>query len=198
MALLKVIARGGPDLPSWPGRGMLAAFAWLLCCGLTAPAQAEPSREYEVKAVFLFNFAQFVEWPPGVFPDAGAPLVIGVLGDDPFGPFLDETVRDEKVNGRPLAIRRFRHLEEIDRCQILFVNLTEAAGLEKVFDALRDRNVLTVGESDRFATRGGMIRFMTEKNKIRLRINLESVTAGGLKISSKLLRPAEIVGNKGN
>jgi hypothetical protein len=65
-------------------------------------AQSSPDQEYQLKAVFLFNFAQFVEWPASAFPSPETPLVIGVLGEDPFGPYLDETVRGEKVNDRPL------------------------------------------------------------------------------------------------
>src|SRR5882762_3409674 len=89
------------------GRKTWFAF-WLLLAawlpgGLSQAADTTPSRENQVKAVFLFNFAQFVEWPPEAFPEAQTPLVIGVLGEDPFGGFLDETVRDEKVNNRPLV-----------------------------------------------------------------------------------------------
>ena len=75
----------------------------LVSSGLGLAAQTPRASEYQIKAVFLFNFAQFVDWPPGAFPDSTAPLVIGVLGDDPFGPYLDETVRGETVRGRPLT-----------------------------------------------------------------------------------------------
>lgn len=89
-------------------------------------AQAAALQEYEVKAVFLFNFTQFVDWPPAAFPDAQAPLTIGVLGDDPFGDFLDETVRGEKSNSRPIVIRRYRRVEEVGPCHVLFISRSES------------------------------------------------------------------------
>jgi len=156
-------------------------------------AQAATSKEYPLKAVFLFNFAQFVEWPAKAFPEAQTPLVIGVLGEDPFGSYLDETVRGEKVNNRPLVIERYRRVEEIKVCHILFISRSENDQLDKIFTGLKGRNILIVGETDGFSRGGGMIRFVTEKNKTRLRVNLEAVRAANLTISSKLLRPAEIV-----
>jgi hypothetical protein len=165
----------------------------LLVVGLAVSVQAALSREYQVKAVFLFNFAQFVEWPSPALPEAKAPLVIGVLGEDPFGAYLDETVRGETVNNRPLVVRRFRSVNEIDTCHVLFISRSEADRLEQIVASLKGRSILTVGDTDGFAKRGVMIRFMTVDNKIRLRINLERANAANLKISSKLLRPAEVV-----
>jgi hypothetical protein len=165
----------------------------VLVVGLAVSVQAALSREYQVKAVFLFNFAQFVEWPSPAFPEAQTPLVIGVLGDDPFGTYLDETVRGETVNDRPLVVRRFRNVEEIDTCHVLFISRSETGRLEQIVASLKGRSILTVGDMDGFAKRGIMIRFMTVANKIRLRINLERANAANLKISSKLLRPAEVV-----
>jgi YfiR/HmsC-like len=167
--------------------------ALLLSGGLDLSAQTAPVSEYQVKAVFLFNFAQFVDWPPQAFPEAQTPLVIGVLGEDPFGAYLDETVRNEKVNNRPLAVQRYRHVEEIKTCHVLFISRSEVDQLEQILVRLQGRNILTVGDADGFAVRGGMIRFVLAENKIRLRINLEAAKGANLTISSKLLRPAEIV-----
>lgn len=161
-------------------------------------AQTKASKEYQVKAIFLFNFAQFVEWPAGTFSDAQKPLVIGVLGDDPFGTYLDDTVRGEKVNGRPLVVERYRRLEEVKTCHILFISRSETARLKQHLEGLKSRNILTVSEIDEFCRLGGMIQFVTEKSKIRLKINVEAAKAANLTISSKLLRPAEIVATKGN
>lgn len=156
-------------------------------------AQSPPAPEYRLKAVFLFNFAQFVDWPASAFPEPNTPLVIGVLGEDPFGAYLDETVRGEKVNEHPLEVRRYRRVDEIGACHILFVSQPEQAHLEQILDSLKDRSVLTVGDAQGFATRGGMIGFVTEQNHIRLRVNLDAARAANLTISSKLLRPAQIV-----
>lgn len=165
----------------------------LLTHGGTSSGQTAPSPEYQLKAVFLFNFAQFVEWPPSAFPDSTTPLIIGVLGEDPFGPYLDETVRDEKVNDRPLVVRRYRDVDEITTCHILFVSRREKARLGAILGSLKGRSVLTVSDADRFASQGGMIRFVTERGRIRLRVNLEAAQAAHLTLSSKLLRPARIV-----
>jgi len=94
----------------------LVLSACLLSGGLGLSAQAAPPGEYQLKAVFMFNFAQFVEWPPQAFPDA--PLVIGVLGQDPFGAYLDETVRAETVNNRPLVVQRYGRVEDINTCHV--------------------------------------------------------------------------------
>ena len=169
------------------------AFALLSAVGRGSSAEPTPSKEYQIKAAFLYNFAQFVEWPPGSFSEARSPLVIGVLGDDPFGGFLDELVREEKVNGRDLIVQRYRRQEEINACHILFISQSEMERLKDILAALKGRSILTVGDGDQFATRGGMIRFVTEKNKIQLRINGEAVKAAKLTISSKLLRLAEMV-----
>ena len=172
--------------------GLRAAIAaLLLSSGLNFPALAI-SQEYQLKAVFLFNFAQFVKWPQQAFPDGQTPLVIGVLGDDPFGSYLDETVRGEKVSSHSLVIQRYRRVEDIRTCHVLFISRSEAAQLPQIIARLQGRNILTVSDVENFAQRGGMIRFVTEENKIRLRINVDNARAAALTISSKLLRPATI------
>jgi YfiR/HmsC-like len=175
--------------------GFLAAAVLLAESG--AAAQTGPALEYRVKAVFLYNFAQFVDWPADAFADAQAPVVIGVLGDDPFGPVLDEAVRGERLAGRPFEIRRYHRADEIKGCHILFISQSETDRLDEIFPGLRNRSILTVGEGEGFATRGGIVRFVNDKNRIRLRINLEAAQAAKLTISSKLLRSAEIVTPKG-
>src|SRR5207247_1541681 len=124
----------------------LVMAALLFSGAWKSSAQTAPTKEYQVKAVFLFNFAQFVEWPTNAFPEARTPLVIGVLGDDPFGPFLDATVRGETVNGHPLAIQRYRSVDEIKECHILFISQSESTRLEDILARLKGRNILTVGD----------------------------------------------------
>jgi len=155
---------------------------------------ADAPTEVQVQAVFLYNFSRFVEWPAQTFSAPDDPFVIGILGSDPFGARLDEAVRNEQVNGHPLTVRRFRNAAEVENCQILFVDRSEIARLGHILAALDHRGTLTVSQADGTAQRGVMIQFATENNRIRLRINLGSARASGLTISSKLLRPAEIVG----
>jgi len=169
---------------------LLSGLAWSAPIALTG---TPPNREYQVKAIFLFNFTQFVEWPADAFAHANTPLVIGVLGEDPFGAYLDETVRGETANGRPLTVERYRRIQEIGDCQVLFISRSEADRLEQIFGSLKGRRILTVGDVEGFTRRGGMIHLATITGKTQLRINLEAAKAAQLTISSKLLRPAHIV-----
>jgi hypothetical protein len=155
---------------------------------------ADAPTENQVQAVFLFNFSRFVEWPPQAFAAPNDPFVIGIVGSDPFGVRLDEAVRNEQINGHPLTVRRFRSISDVDNCQILFIDRSEIGRLGQILAALDHRSTLTVSQAEGAAQRGVMIQFATENSRIRLRINVESARAAGLTISSKLLRPAEIVG----
>lgn len=174
----------------------VALLGLLLASELDASAQAIPSREYQVKAAFLFNFAQFVDWPSTAFAGDSAPLAICVLGDDPFGSYLDDIVRGEQVNSRRLTVQRFREPENARACQVLFVSRSQSKYLEKTLAALKAVQTLTVSDAVGFAERGGMIQLTTENGKIRLRINLDAAKASSLVISSKLLRSAEIVAGR--
>ncbi len=166
--------------------------ALLLTAGIL-PGRTADLLEYRLKAAFLFNFAQFVKWPARAFPDGQTPMVIGVLGDDPFGADLDEIVRGEQVNNRPLVVERYRRMEDIRTCHVLFISRSEADRAGQILGSLKGRPILTVGDIDSPALRGVMVRFATEKNKIRLKINAETAKAAELTISSKLLRAADIV-----
>jgi len=165
----------------------------LLVTGQRVAAQGVRASEYQLKAVFLFNFAQFVDWPAEAFPDSATPLVIGILGNDPFGETLDLTVRDERLGGRPFQVQRYRSVDEIKTCHILFISRSEGARPATILAGLQHRPILTVSDADRFAERGGMIRFVTDRSRIRLQLNLDAAQAAHLTISSKLLRAAEII-----
>jgi YfiR/HmsC-like len=117
-----------------------------------------------------------------------------VLGTDPLGTNLDEVARGEAVNKHPLVIARYRSVADIGDCQILFIPATEHSHLGEILAALKGRSVLTVTDAKDAAQRGVVIALVTQDNRIRLRIDVEAAKAGNLVISSKLLRPAEIVG----
>lgn len=176
---------------------LLAGFFLAGAAGIPISAFARPtshiSDEYQVKAAFLFNFAQFVEWPARAFAAADAPFVIGILGDDPFGAYLDDLVKGEKVGGRPFVIRRCGDLQEAVTCHILFISRSEQPALKEILHELKNRSILTISDLDSFNRHGGMVRFVTENGKIRLRIQLQSAKDASLTISSKILRPATIV-----
>lgn len=158
-----------------------------------AHAQHYPTRENQVKAVFLFNFTQFIEWPSNAFTSHESPFIIGVLGNDPFGNYLEETVKGEKMMNHPLTVQHYKDLRELQRCHLLFIAYSDPQKIREALDALRGRKTLTVSDSDNFAEEGGMIRFFTQDNKIKLQINLTTAKAADLNISSKLLRVSEII-----
>jgi hypothetical protein len=138
--------------------------------------------EYQVKAAFLFNFLKFVEWPASA---ANSPTwVIGVLGRDPFGEVLDETVRGKVVNGRAVEIRRYARPADAKDCNILFIGRAE---FERVGMTARP-GLLTVGEAPAFLKSGGMINFYLEDNRVRFEIRASAAHDAGLHVSSQLLK----------
>jgi len=176
----------------------LALAAAGVCVAQTEPEEGGTvNREYAIKAGYLYNFGGYVQWPAAVFPRGDSPLVIGVLGTDPFGGLLDEIARTKKVGGRRIVAKRFASMAAYTPCHILFVASTvsreeEAAAIGK----LRGSPVLLVGEDPAFARRGGTVAFFVEENRVRFEINLEACKKRQLKVSSKLLSLAKVVGQQ--
>ncbi len=157
------------------------------------PAQSTASREYQLKAAFLFNFAQFVEWPTNTFTNVEEPFIIGILGEDPFGKALDETVQGETIQKHKLVIVRSRRAEDLAACQILFISKSEKNRVAEILPKLTARKILTVSEVQGFASHGGVINFFLEGNKVRFEINPATAQREGLKISSQLLSLGKII-----
>lgn len=155
-------------------------------------AQNRPT-EYQVKAVYLFNFARFVEWPAENGAGKDGTFVVCVLGDDPFGTFLDTTLAGETVAGRNVVAQRITKPQEAAACRILFVSTSEESHLKELFEVIAKKSVLTVSDIPQFAQRGGMIGFVTDEGKVRFEINLTSATDAGLTLSSDLLKVATVV-----
>lgn len=198
MALLNIACRWGRKLWGAVSPAVSLAFAMLAASSLKLPAETPVFKEYQIKAAFLYNFTQFVYWPTNAFPESTASLVIGILGNDPFGSTIDDLVRGEKVNGHPLTVARYHQISEVAErdCHILFICQSEAARIDEILRAMKNRSILTVGETEGFAKNGGMIRLITERSKTRLRINAEAAKEGNLLLSAKLLKLAEIVTTK--
>jgi len=150
-------------------------------------AQAPPPSEYQLKAAFLFNFAKYIDWPPEAFADDKSPFTIGILGANPFGSALEQTVAGKKINDHPIMIQPLSAAIEATNCHIVFISTSEKKRLAEIVQDLRGSAVLTVGETERFIEAGGIINFVPEANKIRFQINSEGAKAARLKISSKLL-----------
>ena len=156
-----------------------------------ARAETRRTREYDLKAAFLFNFTQFVEWPSRAFPDASAPMTICLLGEDPFGQSLDEIVGSEIVRDRRLVVRRFAEPTGTGACQILFLGPPYATQKDRLRPHLDGKAVLKVSDGDG-SPRPAMIQFVIVDKKVRLRIDASAAKQAGLTVSSKLLRQAEI------
>jgi hypothetical protein len=175
--------------------GAFAALG-MLCLLAAAPAEAQVAAgEYEIKAAFLYNFAKFVTWPEDRL-SSGEPIVIGLVGDDPFGGTID-LIAQKPANGHRVTVRRLRWNDDLSGCHILFIASSELARLPLILEGTRRLTILTVGDFDRFAPRGGMIELHTNAGRVRLEINLAAIQAAGLKVSSKLLQVASIVETAG-
>ena len=170
------------------GTGVLLLSAFLAFGGASdLRPQNPPASEYVVKAAFIVNFAKFVEWPSSSFADDDSPLVIGILGEDPFGSALDQAISGKQVAGRSLLIRRWNRISQIEGCHLLFVSSSVPDLMSEVVEQFRNTPVLTVSDTNQFTDRGGMIRLALVDNKIRFEINNRSAREAKLKISSHLL-----------
>jgi hypothetical protein len=173
-------------------------------CGLVAAAllglvvvpvlPAAAPTEHEVKAAFLYHFAQLVDWPDDALPP-GKPFVLAVVGDDPFGSALDDVVAAQQVRGHLVRIERYPNIDSLAGTpHMLFVGASAGRELQRTLDAVARGPVLTIGEMERFAERGGMIGFrMTPEGRVTFDINRKVAERARLKLSSQLLKLARIV-----
>ena len=163
---------------------------------LAQASDSSDSSEYLIKAGFIFNFAKFVEWPSSAFAQPDSPIVIGILGSDPFGTIIDRIVQDKKIGTRGFVVKRLKwgtDLKELKECKILFVGASEKAHVDELVQIVRGLPILTVGETLGFAERGGVIRFVLEANRVRFEVNVVAAQQADLTISSRLLTLARII-----
>jgi hypothetical protein len=149
--------------------------------------------EYKVKALFLYNFAQFIQWPNETFKDASTPLVICVLEPNPFEDALERIVESKTIAGRTLQVRRISELTQASGCQILFISSAQPRRTRALLAQLQMTGLLIVGEVAGFANDGGVINFKLKDGNVRLEINMTAAERERLHISAKLLSLAEIV-----
>lgn len=168
---------------------LVAAFSG----GLAVQVHAQRPPEYQVKAAYLYGFGRFVEWPAAAPAAAGKAFVVCVLGDDPFGHWLDEVVAGAVMKDKPVSVRRISQLDEIGSCHTLFIGPSESARLGRIFETLDHRPVLTVSDAPQFAQRGGMIGFTMDGNRVRFTVNLAAAQDAGLQLNSELLRVAATI-----
>lgn len=162
-----------------------------------AALRAQTVSEYQVKALFIYNFAKFIDWPPEAFASVKEPITVCIAGQDPFGADIDQAVKGKTVNSRELSIKRIGKSDDVKGCQVLFVGSLEKKRAKGLLTSLNGANVLSVGESDGFPDMGGIIGFTMDGNKVRFDINLEAAEHAHLKISSKLLSLARSVKEPG-
>ena len=170
---------------------LLALFAGLAgSTGLCAESVMQ--REYEIKAAYLYNFINYIEWPENAFPGPGGTITIGVVGQSPFAPALD-VLNGKQIKGRTVALKQVIDTKDLGQCQIVFINSSEKARVPELLEKLKDSRVLTVSDFDGFAQQGGIINFISEHNKVRFEINPDAAHRLGLTISSELLKLAKLV-----
>lgn len=174
------------------------ALALLFVCATTYVHAGDASLEYQVKAAFLLNFLKFVEWPQdgAQAVKAGAPLIVGVYGENPFGAALESTFSGKTVDGHPVQLRYCNTEEEAGTCHLVFVS--NGRKLTPLLENLQSKNVLTVGESGDFVRAGGVIRFVIDDERVRFEISLAAADRARLRISAKLLQLARKVYRKGD
>ena len=171
------------------------SLSWLatwIAVLLLAASPAAMAREYEIKAAYLYNFINYIDWPDQSLPPVGGTITIGVLGENPFGPAL-APLNGRKAKGRTLAVREVSSPADCRNCQIVFISSSEKQRFGQIIESLRNSRILTVSEIDGFAERGGIINFVSEHNKVRFEINPDAARSKGLTISSELLKLARIV-----
>ena len=186
-AVFGALMRGAVVLPRW------LFWVALIVTPFRAMAESNDDAEYRLKLAFLYNFTQFVQWPPEAFPSQGSAMTICVEGDDPFRGAIGQELQGRTAGGHAIQIRHLKPDEDPRVCQVLFIRSRERKTAEKIFPLLRGSSTLTVGESSGFAAQGGVVNFTLDENKLRFEINLDAARQTRLKISSKLLALAKIV-----
>lgn len=168
------------------GTGLLAMLGGEL-------AYSQAISEDQVKAAYLYNFAKFVEWPEGSFPDASAPIHLCVLNDPSIGTQLSQIVKDKQISGRSIAVVPIQNAEQGRGCQILFINSAQNWQVEHVIKVLQGASVLTVGEATGFVEQGGIVNFVIQNDQVHFQVNHRAATQSRLRMSARLLSVAKLV-----
>ena len=169
---------------------LIAAFTF---SNVSSYSQTQKEIEYKLKAAYLLHFLQFVEWPDSVFENEKSPIIVTILGDDPFGKILDEITKSEKIGDHSITIKRTHSLSNLDFCHVLYISSSEKDNFKSILRHIDSAPILTISDIDNFSEQGGNISFYLEENKLRFAINMQTLKQADLKVSSKLLRLAKII-----
>lgn len=181
----------------WRSSTQSVIIAVLVAFSVSASLAAEvaaPS-EYELKAVLIYNFIKFTEWPPAKLAKSDEPFIIGILGKDPFGGALDKVVEGDTLYDKPVVVRRYARVDDVVASHALFISFSEEQSITAVLKLLdgQGASILTMSETENFAKRGGVIELKKEHKKVVFGINLIAANRAGLNISAQLLKIAKDV-----
>ena len=174
-------------------RWACAAGIALVCAADLAPALAEGSLEYPVKAAYLYKFAPFIQWPATAFDSPSSPFAICIVGADPFGSALDQAVASQRFDARPIVVKRLAKVDRTSGCHVVYLGGGKGAGAADALAAVRGAPVLTVSDAAGRDDVRGVIDFQIRDNRVRFSIDDQAAQANGLVISSKLLSLAVAV-----
>jgi YfiR/HmsC-like len=180
---------------------LMGAVNFILMAGIsTASAEDGMPADFQVKAAFLINFPKYVDWPANAFASTNSPIIVAVFGDDNVANELQNMIGSGRtIGGHPVVLKRIGKEEEISHdCHILFIGASERQQIPAIFGKIRGEKILTVGESDDFLEKDGVINLARQGKKIRLQVNLTAAGKAQLKISSRLLVAADVVKGKSN
>jgi len=172
--------------------GLIAGLLMVFSIGLRA--QTSPYTPYQHKALYLFNFAKYTEWPKEAFADDSAPFVLGILGKDPFERDID-IIKGKTIKGRKLVPRYFRSVQEVTKCHLLFICSSEANKLPQILQAVEHSSILTIAEAEGFIEQRGMINLVAEQKTagsqvVSFEINQAAAEKANLKLDTQLLKMA--------
>ncbi len=176
----------------WLRVGIVASLVLAALAGAqTIREGGQAMDEYQVKAAFLVKFAGFIEWPPTAFKSPADPLIICVMGRNPFGHQLESLVEGKDIDGRAFALRAITDARDAIACHILFVSSSERLRFRSILDLLKNTSVLPVGDTNDFLAEGGVINLRLDGGKVRIEIDARAAKAKNLRISSRLLELAQ-------
>jgi hypothetical protein len=181
------IARGRPHFLSLLLLGVLWAFSIL------ASAQAATPSEQQIKAIFIYKFCLYVEWPPGTFDSDSSPLTIGIVGADEIAAELESKANELVIDGRPLVVRRLNSDSKLDKLNLLFIADTQNDKLANWIDRAQGHPLLVVTETAAGLDAGSSINFSLQDNRVRFDVALGAAQRQGLKLGAQLLQVARTI-----
>jgi hypothetical protein len=153
---------------------------------------ADPAvTEYQVKALYLYYFAKFVDWPQNTFEDKTSPIIIGIIGDDAFGNLVEAIAKNKTAQEHPIAIRRLKWSSDLRSCHMLFISTFERKRLAQISAILHSRPILTITEMEDSLQDKGIMNLIIEGGKVQFEVDIAAAERAQLRISSKLLRMAK-------